>query len=469
MNKKIIFYLFVIFTSVLVMIISFGKSFAPYENLWLLPLSFLILFFIYWIPKINKNNQLSSGEIMIFIALSIRYLFIPMLIILNGNINYSSRGFAQNNDFDFAIIYLAYELLIIYLLLLIKVNWRKSSPYIIKRNNNSLGLYKMILIFGTLFLLIPQVRNRYNFFATDILLTSREVVSNYAENYNLFFYVTNYAKIVLPIIVITIMHKYYQQNPGIKWVIFSIIGTMLPNMFYIATSRNSIFLPLLASFFTMLLIYNYHRKFIVSLYGFFILSVVSIMSWMKISSTSINEFNISWVTNYFSIYFLGPREYAIGIGSINEYEDKINFNVLFNDIFSNIPIASAFTDISERTTQYFNWYYYGTSNIGVGGGFIVPASIQGAFHFGYILGPAFLLVSILTLRVCDSIIKNSTDNIATIYLANYAMIAASLFYANSISSLLNLLFFIILPLALVNIVQRFIFNKRYPRKTRSIQ
>lgn len=459
MSGKLIFNISFIFTAIIVMIISIGKSYNPYDNLWLLPLSFLIFFIVYWIPKINKNLKLSSGEIMIFIAITIRYLFIPLLIILNGNSQYSTRGFAIANDFDLAIIYLVYELVIIFCLLSIKFPSVRNPIQIINTQNNSLMFYKLIVAFGVLFLFLPQVRNRYNFFATDILLTSREVVSTYIESFNIFFYITNYAKILFPILVISIVYKYYQQNPRLNLVIITIIGTMLPNMFYIATSRNSIFLPLLASFFTMIYIFQYHRKFILSVYGIFILTVISIMSWMKVSSTSLNEFNMSWLTNYFSIYFLGPREYAIGIGAIDEFKNRIDFHVLINDIFSNIPIASSFTDIAERTTQYFNWYYYGTTSIGIGGGFIVPAGIQGAFHFGYLIGPIFFIVSILTLRICDSIIRKSKDNIATIYLANYAMIAASLFYANSISSLLNLLFFIILPLAFVNIIQRLNFRK----------
>ena len=441
--------------SVLISIYILANNFEPYQRLWLLPLTYMVIFLAFWRFKTGKKMFSSMGDFLFKVSVTIRYLVIPTLIIINGNANY---GFGSNigiKNYDNAILYMVYELLMVsffYSLLEKRKKTNLTFKTKISQDNN-MFLYKILIFIGMALLFLPQVRNRYTFFASTIVKTSREIVASYDGSFDLLFYLTNYAKIAIPIVILVYFNKKYLVNPKISYVIMSIIGTMIPNLFYMATSRNSIFLPMLASFFTMLVIFYKHKKIIYTIYGTGIISIVGMMTWLK-SLAGSSSITFDWITNYFSIYFLGPKEYAIGLSSIEIYNKSVTIHTFINDIIGNIPGLSGFSDLLDRTSQYYNWAYYGGSHIGIGGGYIIPSSIQGAFHFGYILGPLMVLIALYTIRWSEKLIKKNSNNISIIYIANYVMSFAALFYANSISSLLNLIFFIILPMLFINLVQR---------------
>lgn len=445
---------------VLLTIFIIANSFKPYGKMWLLPLTYMIVFIIFWRFKNGRQLFSSKGDFLFKVAVTIRYLIIPALIIVNGSAHYGFGSYVGIEKYDYAILYMAYELFIVSLVYYLLERRKKLVISLESRitQKNSVLLYKILIVIGVILLGIPEVRNRYTFFASSIVMTSREIISSYEGSYNLLFYLANYAKIAIPIVILVYFNRKYSSNPKTSYVMMSIIGTMIPNFFYIATSRNSIFLPMLASFFTMLAIFYKHRRMLYTIYGTAIVSIVGMMTWLKSLAGSANV-TLDWLTNYLSIYFLGPKEYAIGLTSIETYNRNVTLNTFVNDMIGNIPGLSSFADLLDRTSQYYNWTYYGGSHIGIGGGYIVPSSIQGAFHFGYLLGPLMVIIALYTIRRSEHLMKKNSMNISTVYIANYAMSAAAFFYANSISSLLNLLFFIIVPMLVINFVQRVLFRK----------
>lgn len=459
-NRQFINVVFSLFCGLLIVFII-ANTFDPYGVIWLLPFTYAIVFIIFWRFRSGKQLFSSMGDFLFKIAVTIRYLIIPVLITVNGSVHYGFGSYVGVEKYDSAILYMAYELIIVSLVYYLLERRKKvvlSFSNGITQENN-IFLYKILIVVGMGLLIIPEVRNRYTFFASDIVRTSREIVSAYDGSYNLLFYLTNYAKIAIPIVILVYFNRKYLKKPRTIYVVLSIIGTMLPNFFYIATSRNSIFLPLLASFFTMLAIFYKHKKMIYTIYGAGIISIIGMMTWLK-SLVGSSNVSLDWLTNYLSIYFLGPKEYAIGLASIETYGGNTTFYTFINDLIGNIPGISGFADLLDRTSQYFNWAYYGGSHIGLGGGYIVPSSIQGAFHFGYLLGPLMVLIALYTIRWSERLTNKYAKNISTVYIANYAMSAAAFFYANSVSSLLNLLFFIIFPMLGINLVQRLISRKR---------
>lgn len=437
-----------------------ANTFEPYSLLWLLPFTYTLVFMFFWRFRIGKPLFSSMGDLLFKGAVTIRYLIIPIMIVANGNIHYGYGSYVGLDKYDNAILYMAYELVIISsVYYFLGLNKRKKIQIYDKiPQDNNVILYKILIIFGIGLLILPSIRSRYNFFASDIVKTSREIVATYDESYNFLFYLTNYAKIAIPIVILVYFNRKYIEKQKTVYVMLSIFGTLLPNFFYIATSRNSIFLPLLASFFTMLAIFYKHRGMIYTIYSAGIVSIIGIMTWLKALSGSSNV-SLDWLTNYLSIYFLGPKEYAVGLISIDLYGKGITLYTLVNDLISNIPGISVFADLLDRTSQYFNWAYYGGSHIGLGGGYIVPSAIQGAFHFGYIFGPSMIFIAVYTIRWSERLSERHSKNIPTVYMANYAMSAAAFFYANSVSSLLNLMFFIIFPMLIINLIQRLIIRK----------
>jgi hypothetical protein len=437
-----------------------ANSFEPYGKIWILPVTYMIVFIIFWRFKNGKKLFSSMGDILFKIAVTIRYLIIPAVIIKNGSAHYGFGSYVGIEKYDYAILYMAYELLIVSIVYLLLEKRKKITISLESKitQKNSISLYKILISVGIVLLLIPEVRSRYTFFASSIVMTSREIVSSYDGRFNLIFYLSNYAKIAFPIVVLVYFNKKYSIDSKTRYVVMAIIGTMMPNLFYIATSRNSIFLPMLASFFTMLAIFDKHKKIIYTIYGTGIVSIIGIMTALKSLGGSTNVTN-DWLVNYLSIYFLGPKEYAVGLTSIEIYNGNATIYTFINDIIGNIPVLSSFADLLDRTSQYYNWAYYGGSHIGIGGGYIIPSSIQGAFHFGYIFGPLMVIIALFTIRWSEYLAEKNSANISTVYIANYSMSAAAIFYANSISSLLNLMFFIILPLLVINIVQRLLIQK----------
>lgn len=456
MTNKFFFNVIICFFCLLLTVIIFIFSFEPYEKIWLLPATYVLVFILFWRIRIDRQLFRSKGDFLFKTAVTIRYIIIPVLIIVNGNVHYGFGSYVGIEKYDKAILYMAYEMIIVGFIYFLLGRRKKEGISLLHRitQNNNVFLYKILIIVGICFLVIPEIRNRYTFFASKIEMTSRQIVSAYNESYNILFYVTNYAKIAIPIVVLVHYYKKYLKNQKTHYVLLSIFGTILPNLFYIAISRNSIFFPMLASFFTMLAIFRQHKKLIFSIYGTGIISVIGVMTWLKSFLQSPNM-SLDWVTNYLSIYFLGPKEYAIGLSSIETYSTDTTFYTFINDLIGNIPGLSGFANLFDRTSQYYNWEYYGGALMEAGGGYIVPSSIQGAFHFGYLIGPILVIIALFTIRWSDGVTNNKKFiNISTIYIANYTMSYAALFYANSVSSLLNLLFFIIIPMLSINLVQR---------------
>jgi hypothetical protein len=435
-------------------------GYEPYKNLWLLPAAYLIVFIFFWRFKRNKEMFSSSGDLLFKVAVTIRYILIPTLMIINGDGDIGFGSAIGIGKHDYAIFYMVYELVIInviYYILLKRPNISIIKGSKISSKNNIL-IFKLMVLISIPLLMIPEIRRRYSFFASSIVLTSRQLVSTYDSSYNMLFHIVNYTKIVIPIVIIVFFMKRYMVNPKTKYVVLSIFSSILPNMFYTATSRNSILIPMLAAFFTMLMVFNKHRKLILTIYGGGIVFIISVMTWFKsVSNSSI--LSIEWLVNYLSIYFLGPKEYAIGLQAIETYGSISTFETLINDIIGNIPGLSSFSNLLDRTSQLYNWTYYG-GNIGLGGGYIIPASIQGAFHFGYVLGPLFTSIPLFLIRWSERFRDKNSNNISTVYIANYLMVSVSIYYANSVSSMMNMLFYIAIPLLLLNMIQRLLVRKK---------
>lgn len=449
------------------LILSFLLSFSvilyilsdrPFNNLWILPLAFTFSYFYAF------NNLLPNeiGDHILKYAIFIRYVFIPLLLILSGPHNYSFGGDIGLDYYNSAILYMSYELIIVAVIYK-KLNRNNFNKGNIKKTNkytsSEIYLFIIIILLGAFTLIIPEIRNRFSFFSSQIGTTARALISTYDSSFNPLFYIANYARFLFPVVCIVVLGKKYSRKPSYWYVIFAMVCCLLPNLFYTVTSRNSIFIPLLASLYTMILVFDRHRKFVLIMIGAMIVMIIGTITISKSIAQDLGNLGMKWISNYFSIYFMGPKEYAIGIVSIIEHKDSISIVTFINDIIGNIPILSGFSNLIDRTSQYYNWTYYGR-NIGIGGGYIIPNAIQGAFYFGFLLGPLTTVIPLLIFYESKKLIYNNRKNIPLVYIAAYAMCSVALFYSNSFSSILNNIFFMVIPMLLIDKLQHLLLRIR---------
>lgn len=136
---------------------------------------------------------------------------------------------------------------------------------------------------------------------------------------------------------------------------------------------------------------------------------------------------------------------------------------MFNDLFGNVPFISSFSNLSNRTVQFYNYTYYSNPNLGTGGGFIIPMFIQFSFFVGKVFAPLFSgLAIIFIVKISKySINRNSINRL---YLVAYVGSYMALFFSNNFSSLINLLMYTYFPLVIIDIMQNFLFSKIRFRK-----
>lgn len=129
----------------------------------------------------------------------------------------------------------------------------------------------------------------------------------------------------------------------------------------------------------------------------FFLIVLAIASIAKFSRYG-EEYSSSSLISASSInaYFLGFGNIAIGIEAFNTIKWYDSFFYLFNDTLQNVPVMSKLTDDTYKTTIKFNEAIYGHK---IWADQIVPLSVSGLFHFGYIgvfiYNPFFIAIALL--------------------------------------------------------------------------
>ena len=113
MTNKFFFNVIICFFCLLLTVIIFIFSFEPYEKIWLLPATYVLVFILFWRIRIDRQLFRSKGDFLFKTAVTIRYIIIPVLIIVNGNVHYGFGSYVGIEKYDKAILYMAYEMIIV--------------------------------------------------------------------------------------------------------------------------------------------------------------------------------------------------------------------------------------------------------------------------------------------------------------------------------------------------------------------
>lgn len=373
-----------VFSIISAIIVIFFKKNSPdgYEQIWILPLLYGILF-----SQTNMSFVVPKyiGITVLNFILFIRYIYIPAYSAITGEYFHSSALQTQGDDNSFAILLMIYEMICIFIVFHFFIkkldNWKRKYQNIILEHNSNILVYSIVLIIGLFsFLLIPSMKDRTNFIIVDeIKYSNLNAILSI-----LFLFMSNSLK-VLFIIILT--KQYVKKINGYQINQFLIVIIALVNItIFFQDSR----LTVLAQGITTIALLNYlklsNKKFLYIIFSVTLIVIISLSSYRWFGSGSIDVFyNESSAffenqsTDQLQSYFGGTHLISVAIVAKEKFASSINLETIFNEIASVILfVRQIFPPSSDSTTTLFNQlfgFHYGNS-------MILPTLGQSYMYFG---------------------------------------------------------------------------------------
>lgn len=402
-----------------------------------------------WFNKIFNFIQY-PGMFLFNVISFIRYYLIPVLMIFESS-TYTTDVYLYKG-----VGLLIYECVVIFILLnvIIKKKYKKiTNEKIEKDPNNEHLMIKLVIGIAILLLIMqPSILDQYNFVFNEVenivFIKQSELVTGINS------IIFNVAKLFFPVILIIYFYKI--KNRNMLYILSIIILLVLNVSFFSGTSRNSVVIPAIASMFFLLKLFQDKRKITWFLFMTTILTVTIQLTVTKSQYLNSNSFsNLSGIINYLDVYFSGPNNLGISIKAKELYSDTFTFRTFINDLFSNAPILSNYTDQNDRTSKLFNLSFY---NGGQSTDQIIPSIGQGLFYFGYLFSVVPQMVVIFLIALLDKHYAKTTNIILMYFLAYFAA-RFGFGYTQNISILINFSLAVILPVISLVFVNRLINNK----------
>lgn len=423
----------------------------------LLPLTYVFVSFLfkglYW--YLSKSFVFKVFQLQAIV----RYLLLPVLYSSGQNL-----GVGHNSEYtNIAIVIMCIELLVIYTVFLFYA--KKQQAVILSGDLNIRYIKKSILV--PLFLVVLFIIV-YSGGALDKVNFIWEL-SGYVEKYinqseeleveGLSVVFFNTFKVILTLYLFSLI----QQSKFIvnkKWFICFII--LASSLVMVGLSRFSMVLNL-AVLLAMLsfMLNNSDVKRILYLTIPFFITVLGVASIAKFSRYGEEVDGKDLVSaSSLNAYFLGFGNIAVGIEAFNTIDWLDSVLYLFNDTLQNVPILSKLTDDTYKTTLRFNETYYGHK---LWADQIVPLSISGIFHFGYIgifiYNPLFIAFALLMERCAYMV-----DYIGYKYVFIYFSLVFSLVFMLNLGSFYGsfarILLFVLIPIVCLKFFTSLKFSMR---------
>lgn len=435
-------------TIVVIQMLAVGTP--TYPSLWILPVTFMAVTTM----VLGTGRSLDRFRWLEYSLCALwftRLVVIPWLMIAD-QASYSSIGPVPNvREYQQGVIYMAYEVFVtggVLMLLRAYLRRHKTQTTSISFRPGSYVPQGVLVMVGGASLIFAGVRDRFSFFTSTITGTAREIVSGYDTSLNSLASLTNLSRFAIPGLLITLAVRAYRRRSSTAYPVLAMAGCVGVNLFYVATSRASFFVPLAAAIIVLALVFPEQRKLILIFAGSTLLLATVVVTQNKSFSASA-ETNLGDVANYLSTYLMGPKEYAIGIRAVQDFGSSVNGETLFGDIVGNVPFLSGFVDPLNRTSQFYNWAYLG-ANLGVGGGYIAPASIQSTFYVGSFLGPFATALGLAPAVLGMRYLQRRGQDPSLAYVAAFTVVVALLFHTNTFSTIASFIAFPIVPLIILS-------------------
>lgn len=450
--------IFLIITSVL-SIFSIMINFENQINYWVvcLPLVYGICGVIFY----NTFILLKKSFVFKIFQLQalVRYLILPVLYSSGQSIGVGK----DSNYIEVATGIMCIELLIIYSVFLF---YAKKQQAVTEKNTLNIQYIKksfivpivLVVLFAIIYL--GGALDKVNF-VWDL--------ANYVDQYinqgeelevnTLSMLLFNTFKVILILYLISLI----QQFKIIKRKkIFVTLVILASTLVMVGLSRFSMVLNLAVLLAMLPFMFSNKdvKKIFYSTIPFFIL-ILTIASIAKFSRYDEVYSGTSLVSAAsINAYFLGFGNIAIGVEAFNTIKWSDSVFYLFNDTLQNVPILSKLTDDAYKTTIRFNETIYGHK---LWADQIVPLSISGLFHFGFvgifIYNPLFIAVA-LFLERCAYQVKYIGYKYVCLYLSVVFSLVFMLNLGSFYASLIRTILFLFIPILILKYLTSLKFTAR---------
>lgn len=368
-----------------------------YELLYLLPLVFGICFVFLLSKPLIVSKSIFLWTFMMFAIL--RYLALPTLMVYQRYYTGYAYYPPHSSSIQKGIFLMVYEVIISSILIRSIYKKYLCSPDIFleedtKKNKYSIKnkIVYLAFIFFVIFILIiqPQILKEISFFSNFNRISAEQ--GNISTSLGIQFFMLG--KLLFYFLIIDKLHYKYLKSKKRRYIWLTYIVSFLNIGIFVGTNRKRILMNAIASIFTINYLYPKQKKkssIIMLLLAFIIFFQLTVFRFY--SNTDRKPFDN--MAGTLQVYLSGPYNMALAVETREEYKEDISgFNVIYDIARPFYGIGQFFKRFDTySSTEYFN------KRLSIGGPLrsdqIMPMTGQGLLHFGFILSPIYLILSIL--------------------------------------------------------------------------
>lgn len=374
--------------------VFFGNQREEYNLMFLLPIAFLLCYELF---LKNSFKSFTFFSISYTLVSLVRFVFLPLLIVLGGRYDGRSATTPSEGSFVLAFVLMIIELFICSLLIWVLARKLRNSNK--DENEKKIKLPKQwtaytIFVLVAIIMLIakPELLSAFSF------ITPHDDLLNY-NDFDVFSQIAilclNVAKNLVALMSLVYCYKRYSNQNRLLWVALSFIIISLNSSVYFGTNRFDFVLNLAASTTVFCILYRKYWKVIAT-----IMSVLCLVGFVSISQARSLRGAINNDNEYFQIadltqmYFGGPYNVAIAIETAEAYPEGRTLKTAFYDCTRSVlglNVIVRNVKGVELSSHYYNRRIFNSSHSTQ----IIPMIGEGYYLFGILFAPIFDVMFIL--------------------------------------------------------------------------
>lgn len=381
---------------------------SGYELLYLLPLIFGLCFVLLLSQPLVESKSIYLYTFVLFVI--IRYIALPFFMVFEryytGLAYYPPLSLSVQN----AIYLMIYEIIVSSLLirflykrfLIYTLNRKEKKETQIEFNIKNKFIYIMVISFSLLIIVIyPGALRSISFFNNfNRGSGGNGIISSLSVQ------IIMLGKIILYFLLINSLHNRFIKTNKNKYIWLSYVVSFLNIGIFIGTNRKRVLMNAIASIVTLNHLYPRKSKktlIIMLTFAFVLFFQLTIFRFYTGNDKSM----FGDIAGTLQVYLSGPYNMALAIETRELYQNDISsFNVIYDIGRPFYGIGQLFKNINTHTsTEYFNM------RLSIGGTLrtdqIMPITGQGLLHFGYILSPLYLILSIILGLFAERKLRNT--------------------------------------------------------------
>ncbi|MFW7402917.1 hypothetical protein ACODG4_08700 [Vagococcus fluvialis] len=412
-----------------------------YGNLWLLPLTFLIVNIFFFSSMMLQKRSFTSYLLILYSLL--RFVIQPLLSVVTNSYESLNMYTASRESNELAVILMSYELLVISLLIMYLVNKNdffsfKNIQVLLTKKKELLGNNFFYLVFICFSLIVYFLLGRGKGIFSFIFLKVNEVGIRVGD-------VTDFKSIAIKQIILAGLiffflvvssqcSKKFNQTNNKKYIIYALLAAMLNISIIVGERRSVQVYTCVSTIYILYLAFPKYSKLLVTVVGVSSLSIIVLMSVYKFLNTFIfgsyaealknSSVNTDQWSTIFSAYFGGVELLGtaidmkkVGIFSVS--------NVFYDFLRSTFGISFFMKDNGVLTSEMFNTFIYGVQRQS---GQLLPSVGYGYLYFGFFLSPIFTVLNVLITYFFEKkMLKTNSLEMGYIYSFIFVRFGTSIF------------------------------------------